>query len=75
MSEQQPEDILCLGARNGLMSRTLNTLEDKYSPKYNKKRYMPVYPILIDQDRLNQVKKLQSLQHMTAVRDWNVKFA
>lgn len=48
LSEQQPEDILCLGARNGLMSRTLNTLEDKYSPKYNKKT---VYASISDSDR------------------------
>nr|WP_051527230.1 AAA family ATPase [[Eubacterium] cellulosolvens] len=37
LAEQQPEDILCLGSRNGVMSRTLNTLEDKYCSKYNKK--------------------------------------
>ena len=48
LAEQQPEDILCLGSRNGLMSRTLNTLEDKYSSKYNKKT---VYASISDSDR------------------------
>ncbi len=48
LAEQQPEDILCLGSRNGLMSMTLNTLEDKYSSKYNKKT---VYASISDSDR------------------------
>lgn len=48
LAEQRPEDILCLGARNGLMSRTLNTLEEKYKSKYNKKT---VYASISDNDR------------------------
>ena len=48
LAEQQPEDILCLGSRNGLMSRTLNTLEEKYGSKYNKKT---VYASISDSDR------------------------
>ncbi len=48
LSEQEPSDILCLGSRNGLMSRTLNTLEDKYKHKYNKKT---VFASISDNDR------------------------
>lgn len=48
LAEQRPEDILCLGARNGLMSRTLNILEEKYKSKYNKKT---VYASISDNDR------------------------
>ena len=48
LSEQEPEDVLCLGSRNGLMSQVLNTLEDKYKSKYNKKT---VYASISDSDR------------------------
>lgn len=48
LAQQQPKDILCLGARNGLLSRTLNILEEKYKSKYNKKT---VYASISDSDR------------------------
>ena len=37
LSEQNPSDVLCLGQRTGLMSQTLNALEDICPDKYNKK--------------------------------------
>lgn len=37
LSEQNPADILCLGARTGAMSEVLNSLEDRYKDKFNKK--------------------------------------
>jgi len=48
LAEQEPEDVLCLGARAGLMSKTLNTLEDKFKSKYNRKT---VYASISDNDR------------------------
>ena len=36
LAEQVPADILCLGARTGTMSDTLNILEERYPNKYNK---------------------------------------
>lgn len=48
LSKQEPKDILCLGSRNGAMSRVLNTLEDKYNSKFNKKS---VYASISDNDR------------------------
>lgn len=48
LSEQDPADVLCLGYRNGLLSETLNTLEEKYSNKYNKKT---VYASISDNDK------------------------
>lgn len=48
LAEQQPEDILCLGSRNGLMSKTLNILEDKYKTKFNKKT---VYASISDNEK------------------------
>ena len=57
LSEQQPEDILCLGSRNGLMARTLNTLEDKYKSKYNKKT---VYASISDCDKFGSTEPSKS---------------
>ena len=37
LAEQEPKDILCLGARTGKMSDVLNVLEDKYPEQFNKK--------------------------------------
>ena len=37
LSRHDPKDILCLGAKKGLMAKTLNTLESTYSAKFNKK--------------------------------------
>lgn len=48
LAKQNPADILCLGSRNGLMSSTLNILEDKYKEKYNK---TTVYASISDSDR------------------------
>lgn len=48
LSEQDPADVLCLGSRNGLLSEILNTLEEKYSNKYNKKT---VYASISDNDK------------------------
>ena len=36
LSQQKPEDILCLGSRNGDLSKTLNKLEEEYPEIYNK---------------------------------------
>ena len=48
LAEQEPEDILCLGARNGLMSDSLNYLEEQHKEKFNKKT---VYASISDNDR------------------------
>ncbi len=37
LAQQEPGDILCLGARTGKMSDVLNALEDKYPERFNKK--------------------------------------
>ena len=37
LSEHNPENILCLGKRNGDMSKVLNILEENYPEKFNKK--------------------------------------
>lgn len=36
LSEQEPRDILCLGARTGMMQEVLNDLEDRHRDKFNK---------------------------------------
>ena len=48
LAYQEPKDILCLGARNGLMSDSLNYLEERYKEKFNKKT---VYASISDNDR------------------------
>ena len=47
LSGQAPSDILCLGARTGMMSRVLNILENEYSYKFNKKT---VYASIREED-------------------------
>lgn len=37
LSQQNPADILCLGARTGSMADTLNTLENEYPNRFNKR--------------------------------------
>ena len=37
LAGQKLSNILCLGARNGIMSDVLNSLEEKYPSKFNKK--------------------------------------
>lgn len=53
LSEQKPADILCLGARTGSMSDTLNILEEKYPQKFNKKT---VYATISDNDSMGKTE-------------------
>ncbi len=69
LSQQEPEDLLCLGLRNGDLSKTLNRLEEEYPTIYNK---TTVYASISDSDSMGSTepkKTLQYLQHMIAVRD------
>ena len=50
LSSQEPEDILCLGSRNGDLSDTLNLLESNFSERFNKKT---VYASIKNNDSLN----------------------
>lgn len=50
LSTQKPSDILCLGARTGLMAKALNELEKKNPEKFNKKS---VYASIANEDRQN----------------------
>ncbi len=36
LAQQEAKDVLCLGARTGSLSKTLNTLEERYPAKFNK---------------------------------------
>lgn len=47
LAQQEPKDILCLGARRGKMTSTLNILESRYLEKFNKKT---VYASISDRD-------------------------
>lgn len=47
LSKQEPEDVLCLGSRNGDLSKTLNKLEEEYPEIYNKNT---VYASISDTD-------------------------
>ena len=51
LAEQNPADILCLGARTGTMSDVLNTLEENYPCKFNKKT---VYATISDNDSMGK---------------------
>ena len=53
LSQQKPEDILCLGSRNGDLSKTLNTLEEEYPEIYNK---TTVYASISDSDSLGSTE-------------------
>lgn len=53
LAEQIPADILCLGARTGAMSDTLNILEEKYPHKFNKKT---VYATISDNDSMGKTE-------------------
>ena len=44
----EPKDLLCLGARKGSLSKTLNNLESRYSDKFNKTN---VYASINEGDR------------------------
>ena len=37
LANKEPKEILCLGARTGKMADVLNTLEDRYPERFNKK--------------------------------------
>lgn len=49
LSTQRPQDILCLGSRNGDLSKTLNTLEQEYPATFNKRT---VYASISDNDSI-----------------------
>lgn len=53
LAEQIPADILCLGARTGAMADTLNTLEERYPHKFNKKT---VYATISDNDSMGKTE-------------------
>ena len=53
LAEQIPADILCIGARTGAMSDTLNTLEELYPDKFNKKT---VYATISDNDSMGKTE-------------------
>ena len=53
LAEQNPADILCLGARTGIMADTLNSLEERYSHKFNKKT---VYATILDNDSMGKTQ-------------------
>ena len=53
LAVQKPEDILCLGSRNGDLSRTLNKLEEEYPETYNKNT---VYASISDSDSMGSTK-------------------
>lgn len=47
LANQEPQDILCLGARTGDMSEVLNELEENFADKFNKNT---VYASISDND-------------------------
>lgn len=47
LAAQSPADILCLGSRTGVMTGVLNSLEEQYPHKFNKKT---VYATIRDND-------------------------
>ncbi|MDR1068776.1 MAG: AAA family ATPase, partial [Clostridiales Family XIII bacterium] len=53
LSEQKPQDILCLGARTGDLSDALNQLEQEYPAKFNKST---VYASISDKDGSGAIK-------------------
>lgn len=68
LAKQEPSKLLCLGARQGTMAKTLNKLESKYKDKFNKNT---VYASISDQDtsgKVRQVRKQQYLLPLIAVK-------
>ena len=53
LAKQIPADILCLGARTGAMSDTLNILEERYPDKFNKNT---VYATISDNDSMGKTE-------------------
>ncbi len=49
LAEQEPKDVLCLGARTGSLADSLNELEEKYPERFNKNT---VYASISDSDSL-----------------------
>ena len=52
LGTKKPKDILCLGARAGSLSKTLNAVEERYPQIYNKKT---VYASISDNDAEKQI--------------------
>ena len=48
LGQQNPGDVLCLGARTGILATVLNNLEELYPNKYNK---YTTYASISDQDK------------------------
>lgn len=53
LAEQNPGDILCLGARTGSLAKTLNILEARYQDKFNKNT---VYASISDDDSIGKTE-------------------
>ena len=53
LAQQEPEDLLCLGSRNGDLSKTLNRLEEEYPVIYNK---ATVYASISDSDSMGSTE-------------------
>ncbi len=53
LAQQDPADILCLGARTGALSDTLNTLEEAYPHRFNKKT---VYATISEHDSMGKAE-------------------
>lgn len=54
LNQFEPKDILCLGARDGEMIKTLNEIERLYPEKFNKNT---VYASIRDEDRSQRVRE------------------
>lgn len=53
LATQRPQDILCLGSRNGDLSKTLNTLEKEHPASFNKRT---VYASISDNDSIGSAQ-------------------
>ena len=53
LATQRPQDILCLGSRNGDLSKTLNTLEKEHPATFNKRT---VYASISDNDSIGSAQ-------------------
>lgn len=53
LATQRPQDILCLGSRNGDLSKTLNTLEKEHPSTFNKRT---VYASISDNDSIGSAQ-------------------
>lgn len=58
LSGCSPSEILCLGERRGMMTKTLNQLESEYSEKFNKKT---VYASILEGDGGVEPKKTSAI--------------